>query len=965
MALRKPASVRLAVFRGRGPRDGLQGVEVPAAPAPTTPPPRPRGLPPDPHTLALGLGLHVAVAVFRPGPGVQLGRGLIYSYDLRLTPDDGGPEVGLAELDLLTDRDDADPRRRQRALGFDPGYMPSFIVPPGAATDLRLAHGSCRWTAGPGRDALPILDELLAGARDDAEGRVHQLWLTGDQIYGNSEAPELLHALTEATKVLFGGDRTVERLTVTDRHNRNPIAYPIDAEHFPAGRRLMLANLIGGLTAMGNHSSAFGFGEYAAIYLAYWHPSLWPDLRELLAARWTQVEAYRDRRRELRRRSTAATTVRRPDNYLTLEARWTAARLVPLAARQIDRYLTTEDRFAAWDEPPTTEDPQHWRGYWKKLGALEELGGPPEDPDVPPMAPDDQTHEADRRLARQLTPSWWAGDSPFGCSVDVKAEDPSQAVTSDKVRDRLHLLHYFLEDLPAVRRVLANVATYMVFDDHEVTEDWNVTAGWITRVRANPLGRAVIRNGLAAFLVFQYWGNNPDAFLAADAPPAQTLRAVASMFLDEQGQRREAGPPEEVAAALDERFNNRPIPAPPVDETRRMRWNFRVDGPTYEIIALDTRTERSYEPEADPMLGEPFTNHANAPLMSSEAIARQIPVSPAAGVAADGVCIVVSAAPVFGPASEESFALTIQHVLEAASPPPRGRWAQWRRGEHFGRVTTEAEQWSVVPRAIVALLARLSTRSSVVFLSGDVHYGTSMAQSHWTQEPDGRWRTTRFVQCTSSGLRNMVDARMWLSMDLAQLVMRSVSTPIERLIWYKRPPIDGDPIAPPHGPADYNVRLRYLLQCDPIILAPSALPAGTIQVRRPDHAFRREWLEDRRPDAERFVGLIPPAFVADEGRLDRVAAMAQSVAERVHWQATRIPSRRLMLWNNLGLVDFARPTDGPPTVRHRLFTYDLDNPHAPGRAFLEVVTPRVVTPDETPPEVYSPVTPPPIGAGDS
>ena len=27
--------------------------------------------------------------------------------------------------------------------------------------------------------------------------------------------------------------------------------------------------------------------------------------------------------------------------------------------------------------------------------------------------------------------------------------------------------------LPAVRRVLANIPTYMIFDDHEITDDWN------------------------------------------------------------------------------------------------------------------------------------------------------------------------------------------------------------------------------------------------------------------------------------------------------------------------------------------------------------------------------------------------------------------------------------------------------------------------------------------------------------
>ena len=34
----------------------------------------------------------------------------------------------------------------------------------------------------------------------------------------------------------------------------------------------------------------------------------------------------------------------------------------------------------------------------------------------------------------------------------------------------------YAENLPFVRRALANVATYMIFDDHEVTDDWFLNA---------------------------------------------------------------------------------------------------------------------------------------------------------------------------------------------------------------------------------------------------------------------------------------------------------------------------------------------------------------------------------------------------------------------------------------------------------------------------------------------------------
>src|SRR5690606_9678583 len=74
-------------------------------------------------------------------------------------------------------------------------------------------------------------------------------------------------------------------------------------------------------------------------------------------------------------------------------------------------------------------------------------------------------------------------------------------------------LNAFRDGIPKVRRALANVSTYMMFDDHEVTDDWNLSAIWRDRVLTSPLGRTVLRNGLLAYLLCQGWGNDPQAFL--------------------------------------------------------------------------------------------------------------------------------------------------------------------------------------------------------------------------------------------------------------------------------------------------------------------------------------------------------------------------------------------------------------------------------------------------------------------
>jgi phosphodiesterase/alkaline phosphatase D-like protein len=67
-------------------------------------------------------------------------------------------------------------------------------------------------------------------------------------------------------------------------------------------------------------------------------------------------------------------------------------------------------------------------------------------------------------------------------------------------------------DLPKVRRALANVPVYMMLDDHEVTDDWNLNPMWKDRVYTNPLGKTVLRNGILAYGLFQGWGNDPEYF---------------------------------------------------------------------------------------------------------------------------------------------------------------------------------------------------------------------------------------------------------------------------------------------------------------------------------------------------------------------------------------------------------------------------------------------------------------------
>ncbi|MBV9178357.1 MAG: hypothetical protein JO297_15125 [Nitrososphaeraceae archaeon] len=66
--------------------------------------------------------------------------------------------------------------------------------------------------------------------------------------------------------------------------------------------------------------------------------------------------------------------------------------------------------------------------------------------------------------------------------------------------------------LPAVRRVLANIPTYMIFDDHELTDDWNITKELHDAVSSSVCGKQIMANGFAAYWAFQAWGNDPTIY---------------------------------------------------------------------------------------------------------------------------------------------------------------------------------------------------------------------------------------------------------------------------------------------------------------------------------------------------------------------------------------------------------------------------------------------------------------------
>jgi PhoD-like phosphatase len=84
---------------------------------------------------------------------------------------------------------------------------------------------------------------------------------------------------------------------------------------------------------------------------------------------------------------------------------------------------------------------------------------------------------------------------------------------------------------PEVRWLLATVPSVMIFDDHELIDDWNTSASWRADMAREPWWIERITGGLASYWVYQHLGNlSPDELTAdplyqkvADAGDATVL----------------------------------------------------------------------------------------------------------------------------------------------------------------------------------------------------------------------------------------------------------------------------------------------------------------------------------------------------------------------------------------------------------------------------------------------------------
>ena len=473
-----------------------------------------------------------------------------------------------------------------------------------------------------------------------------------------------------------------------------------------------------------------------------------------------------------------------------------------------------------------------------------------------------------------------------------------------------------------IRRALANVPTYFVFDDHDVTDDWNLCRLWAERVLdpKNGLGRSVMRDGLVTFALFQAWGNDPDAW--ASLPNRQLLEAVPGLFPDpqpgvapESRDRRNAGPQDQAVRQLDMLLGFDGTPP-------EVRWNYVVDGTVHRVIACDTRTRRGFVGKISPPVqlpdGERQLQVPEGPLPAGLELLVVVLSQPLLdplllgeipqGLISGGV----SASPMIKEAT------SLEGYLDLGMGPRRALG---------GLEFLDYEGWGARPSEVAAMLERLATYPRVLVMSGDVHFSVSMGLHYWRHN---QGMVSTIGQFTSSAVQYITFPEALLPL-LGQTWVNELmgrGYPYDVLVWR-------NPTAAPVEPAGLPSRgLRRRLMRSPVLLPtkgwPDPWPTGTTVKTPPDAAWRLRLLEDIRPESDptRPEAIAQPPLAADFDAGDPMGTNGYPALAKRHALAVRkhANTRRIAIYNKIARLTFRHdliPPLGPRLVaRSELWSLD-------------------------------------------
>ena len=340
---------------------------------------------------------------------------------------------------------------------------------------------------------------------------------------------------------------------------------------------------------------------------------------------------------------------------------------------------------------------------------------------------------------------------------------------------------------PENRWLLSTLPSAMIFDDHDIRDDWNTSWSWRRDMEATEWWHDRIVGGLASYWVYQHLGNLGPRAREDDVMWQQIRAHDGSDELD-------------ITAALDELADNAD------QQPECYRWSFSRDfGTQARLVVVDSRAARVLKPEERSIL-DPAEMEWLDTLMTGDfdhlIIGTSLPFLMAPGL----------------------------HHAEAFSEGLcNGAWGKTaaRVGERLRR-KVDLEHWPAFQQGFlrvaemtleVASGARGRAPHTVLFLSGDVHH--SYVASAW---PDPAVTDVtiqgRILQAVCSPIRNPLPGPMVQVMragtrrSLGKVLRRlakSAKVPVSPLGWaVDRGPWVDNNLAVLEVQADGSLSMRWL-----------------------------------------------------------------------------------------------------------------------------------------------------------
>jgi hypothetical protein len=348
----------------------------------------------------------------------------------------------------------------------------------------------------------------------------------------------------------------------------------------------------------------------------------------------------------------------------------------------------------------------------------------------------------------------YADDTSDEMQAFIKARrsiDEPPGVELKDFEEYCHLYRLAWAD-EANRWLLSTLPSAMIFDDHDIRDDWNTSASWRAEMEATSWWKDRIVGGLATYWIYQHLGNLSPSERADDEIWQHVLKARADDHTRDLG---------DVLDAFAARTDSQPD---------SYRWSYARDLGRVRLVMVDSRAARVLQPDQRSILDASEMRWLDGQLQGGF----------------DHVLIGTSLPYLMTPGL---------HYLEAWNEAvSTGAWGGWAKG--WGEKVRQAidlEHWAAFQEGFVDVArillevaegGRGDPPATVTFLSGDVHHS-------YVMEVEGD-RPCRILQAVCSPIRNPLPRSVRLISALSAygvarpfgaLFARSAKVPTAPITW--------------------------------------------------------------------------------------------------------------------------------------------------------------------------------------